>query len=425
MTGKQEPKVAFFAKIQKSRIYGLATGLLIVMALLYVLARYLEPTHAAWSWVRAFTEAGMVGALADWFAVVALFRHPLGCSWIPHTAIIAKRKDKIADNLASFVQEHFLGPEQIMARLDRMQITSRLSEWLAQRDKAEIVSGHIADALPRILNALDDSHMRRFIRESVESLVGKVPVAPLAGRMIDILMERGWYVDFFENGLRFGKHMLDENVDLIANRLAMEMAKVPDFLGLKRILIQTAAKKIVSNLQNGIDEILRNKKHPLRSRFFLKVSEAGRKLRESPEWYESAENLKRTILNHPTLIGSLDSLWGEAKVALEENLKSSKSSIRNRITEVLQETGLRLQKDKQFQTKLERWIHDGLNYLIQNHGGELGNLIRDTMNRWDGAELSEKLEAQVGPDLQYIRINGTLVGGLVGIALHALGLLLW
>jgi len=164
-------------------VYALATGLLVLMAALYALARSLESGHPLWSWVRAFAEAGMVGALADWFAVVALFRHPFG--WrIPHTAIIPNSKDEIAENLANFVQEHFLGPEQIVERLRRLSVADRFAGWLAERDHAELVAEKVADGLPALLDKLDDRHMRAFVRESVLSLSDKVPAAPLVGRLV-------------------------------------------------------------------------------------------------------------------------------------------------------------------------------------------------------------------------------------------------
>ncbi len=402
-------------------VHALATGLLVLMAALYALARSLEPGHSAWGWVRAFAEAGMVGALADWFAVVALFRHPLGLP-IPHTAIVSKRKDRIAENLARFVQEHFLGPEQIVERLGRLRAAERFAGWLAERGHAERVAEKVADGLPALLDKLDDRHMRAFLRESVLSLSDKVPAAPLAGRLVEMLMDSGQHEALLDEGLAVSKKLLDENEDFIAGRIEAELRKVPDLLGLKSLLVRKAAARIVRNLQDGADEIAKDPGHPFRRRFHDKLEEVGHRLRESPEWHEKAEDLKRAVLTNPALTGSLDALWGGVKEELAARLAvGHPSRLRSRLADFVQEAGLRLQEDAEFQEKLDGWIREGVESLVRKHGHEIGGMIRDTVRRWDGQELSAKLEAQVGADLQYIRINGTLVGGLVGLALHGIG----
>lgn len=406
-------------------IYALATGLLVLMAALYALARSLESAHPLWSWVRAFAEAGMVGALADWFAVVALFRHPLG--WrIPHTAIIPNSKDQIAENLARFVQEHFLGPEQIVERLRRLRVAERFASWLAERDHAELVAEKVADGLPALLDKLDDLHMRSFLRESVLSLSDKVPAAPLAGRLVEMLMDSGQHEALLDEGLIVTKKLLDENEDFIAGRIEAELRKIPDLFSLKTIFVQKVAGMIVRNLQNGADEIAKDPHHPFRRRFHDKLEEVGHRLCDSPEWHEKAEDLKRAVLTNPALTGSLDALWSGVKEELAARLAVDHSSqLRSRLADFVQESGLRLQADAEFQEKLDGWIRDGVESLVRSHGHEIGSLIRDTVRRWDGHELASKLEAQVGADLQYIRINGTLVGGIVGLLLHGIGHLLW
>lgn len=405
---------------KSKRVHAFATGLLVLMAVLYFLARSLEPGHPGWGWLRAFAEAGMVGALADWFAVVALFRHPLGLP-IWHTAVIPSSKDKIAENLARFVQEHFLGPEQIVGRLGGLRVASRFAGWLADRDHAALVAGKVADGLPVLLDKLDDRHMRTFLRESVLSLSDKVPAAPLAGQLVEMLMDSGQHEMLLEEVLVLSKRLLDENEDLVADRIGAELGKVPDLLGLKGVLVRTVAGRIVQNLQDGADQIAGDKSHPFRRRFHDKLDEIARNLRESPEWYAKAEELKQAVLTNPALTGSLDALWSGVKEELGARLGSDASPLRNSLADFVQEAGLRLQEDAEFQEKLDGWIRDGVESLVRNHGHEIGGLIRDTVRRWDGAELSAKLEAQVGSDLQFIRINGTLVGGLVGLALHGIG----
>lgn len=406
-------------------VYAVATGLLVLMAVLYVLARSLESAHPLWSWVRAFAEAGMIGALADWFAVVALFRHPFG--WrIPHTAIIPNSKDEIAENLARFVQEHFLGPDQIVERLRRIRVADRFAGWLAERDHADLVAEKIADGLPALLDKLDDRHMRAFVRETVLSLSDKVPAAPLVGRLVEMLMDSGQHEALLNEGLIISKKLLDENEDFVAGRIEAELRKVPDLFNLKTVFIRKVAAMIVRNLQNAADEIARNPRHPFRRRFHDKLEEIGHRLRESPEWHEKAEELKQAILTNPALTGSLDALWSGVKEELAARLAADHPSrLRSRLADFVQESGLRLKADAEFQEKLDGWIRDGVESLVRSHGHEIGSLIRDTVHRWDGNELAAKLEEQVGADLQYIRINGTLVGGFVGLLLHGIGHLLW
>ncbi len=391
------------------------------MAILYVIARSQETREPLWGWVRSFAEAGMVGALADWFAVVALFRHPLGLP-IPHTAIIPRSKEKLASNLARFVEQNFLGPEQIVERLKKHRIAERIVGWLAEKDHAEILADRVADHLPALLDTLDDRHMRSFLRDSVLSVSEQLPLAPLTGQLIDILMESGRHEILLDEGLSMAKKLLHENADLISNRIKVELKILPERSILRSVLTVILTRKVIQTLQQGADEISKNPDHPFRQRYHQKLEEFSRRLRESPEWQEKAEFIKISLLTNPALIDSLDSLWNGVKKELIHRLsEEDESGLQTRMAEFIQNAGQRLQEDTIFQAKLDDWIRSGVSSLVRRHGDEIGNLIRDTMGRWDGKELSEKLEQQVGADLQYIRINGTLVGGLIGLILHWIG----
>lgn len=413
---------------KRKKIYLIATGLLLFMAVLYTIARSLESRYPWLAWVRAFSEAGMVGAIADWFAVVALFRHPLGLRWLPHTAIISTRKDQIADSLANFIQNHFLSPSQIIDRLKKFKVAERFSDWLTDQEHADQIATKITETLPSILDVLDDRHMQTFLQESIFYMVNRVPVAPLAGRMLDMLMESGQHEELLNEGLRVSKHLLDEHIDLVEDRIAFQLKMVPDLpvLGpLKQIFIEKTAQKIVSNLQSGLDDIMMRPDHATRVKILNKLSELSVNLKNSPEWHARVEELKQSILSNPALINSLDTLWEGLKNELRKYLAVTPSPMQPRLSKIIQDIGKRVKNDPAFQGKIDGWIQDVVESLVRTHGHEVGNLIRETVERWDGEELSRKLEEQVGSDLQFIRINGTLVGGLVGIVLHALGLLIW
>ncbi|TLD68668.1 DUF445 domain-containing protein [Phragmitibacter flavus] len=407
------------------RAHRIATGLLVLMAVLYALAKTFEKHHPAWGFLRAFAEAGMIGALADWFAVVALFRHPLGLTWIPHTAIIAKRKDQISESLARFVEQHFLSPTQITARIERIAIVERASTWLQQPGNAEKITDRIAATLPGILEALDDTDMRRFLRDNLLSLATRTPAAPIAGRLLSMLVEKGRHQELLQSALHFGKTILDDNVTLVEERIEIELRKVPRVFGIRRMLVKRTARKIVDNIQASLDSIVAEPDHPMRDQFHHHALDLIHNLEHSPDWLQRLENLKQELLANTTLAHSLDALWTGIKRALIADLSQQQSAINTRLAASFRDIGRSLERDEAFRNKLNLWLKDATHSLATNHSHEIGNLIRDTARQWDGEEMSAKLESQVGSDLQYIRINGTLVGGLVGLLLHTLGLLIW
>lgn len=406
------------------RLHLLATGLLALMAGLYVLGRSLEGHHAAFGFLRAFAEAGMVGALADWFAIVALFRHPMGIP-IPHTAIIPRRKDQIADSLARFVEENFLGPAQISAKLAQLGLVRRAAAWLTPPGHAELAAEKLTGLLPIVLDSLDDRDVKRFLRESLAAQARRLPLAPLGSRLLRLLVESGHHQELFTEILRAAKALLAGNVEFVEERIANELRKVPGIFGLRSMLVKGTAKKVVSNIQNSLDEILGHPEHRIRGQFDGKARELLEDMLASPRWEARAEALKDELLSNEALLGSFEAVWDGLKEWLEEDLAHEDSAVKAELARALRELGHQLERDEALAGKLEARLLEAAEYFTRSHGHEIGNLFRETVGRWDGAQLAEKLEAQVGADLQYIRINGTLVGGLIGIALHAIGLLFW
>lgn len=405
----------------------LATGLLAAMTVVFAAVKTFEPAFPWLGWVRAFAEAAMVGALADWFAVVALFRHPLGLP-IPHTAVIPHRKNQIAASLAAFVQGNFLTAAKITEKLRQADLARRLAAWLSLASNADTLARKFTAGLPRLLDALDEDGMRRFLREQAVAQIRRVPLAPLAGRLLSVLAENGRDQELLDQALRVTRQAVGDNEPLIKTKIAEELAVIPDFPGvveLKGMVCRSLAEKIVAKVQGTLDDILADRSHVVRAQFDHRLEKFVADLRDSPEMAVRAEQLKESFLGNTTLLASLDALWSALKTELLADLAREDSRVHRQLSATFRQIGESLAGDEAFRARLEGWIEASVQKILAAHGHEIGNMIRETVENWDAREVAEKLESQVGGDLQFIRINGTLVGGLVGVVLHAVSLLLW
>jgi uncharacterized membrane-anchored protein YjiN (DUF445 family) len=389
-----------------------ATGLLVFAAIVFLVARGFED-RAAWiGYVRATAEAAMVGALADWFAVTALFRHPLGIP-IPHTAIIPNRKDQIGRSLGEFVQGEFLTPAVIDERLRGFQIGKRLGVWLTEPDNAEKVTAAAGDAIRAGLEVLDDNDVQDAIEQLVDRRVRTTTVAPLIGRAIDIAVEGGHQQQVFDAALRSLQTFLDDNRDVLREKLERESPWwVPEPID-SRIF-----KKIFTGVQSFLAEVGSDPDHPVRHVLDERVVDFARRLQRDPELIAQGEQLKSEVLNHPEVRAWLQSLWGEIKGALTEASEDPDSELRARMRAGIVSFGERLVTDPELQAKVDRWAERAASYVVEHYRGEVANLIATTVERWDADATSRKLELQVGRDLQFIRINGTIVGGLAGLLIY-------
>ena len=400
------------------RMKGFALLLLGAAAVVFVIGRVNETGSTGWGYVRAFGEASMVGALADWFAVTALFRHPLGLP-IPHTAIIPNRKDEIGRSLGQFVETNFMSPEILSERLAGVQVGRRLGEWLDSPSNAKRASLAVGDVLHGAIDIVDDAQVQQGIEHVVESRVRAVQVAPLLGRTIDLAIEGGHHrrlLDAIFTGLQ---GFLADNRLTFRKRLEQESPWwVPD-----RIDDRVFAK-IYDGVTHFLVDVGADPEHEVRVSIEARLVSFAERLRDDPTLIAKGEQLKEELLAHPDMRGWMNSLWRDAKRGLLAATADPDSELHHRIEVSLQRLGQRLHNEPELRAKVDAWVAQALGYVIDNYRSEVSKLIEGTIERWDGESTSRRLELQVGRDLQFIRINGTIVGGLAGLLIHAAGTLL-
>ncbi len=397
------------------RMKATATGLLVAVMIVFIIARVVRDGASGWlEYVEAFAEAAMVGALADWFAVTALFRHPLGIP-IPHTAIIPKRKDQIGASLGEFVQENFLTEDLLNERLRNARIGARLGEWLSHPANALRASAAAGDVLRGALEVVDDRAIAGSIESMVERRIRATPVAPLIAKAIDVAVENGHHQRLLDATMSGLKNFLDDNRTTFRERLQHESPWwVPENID-DRIF-----DKIFSGVHRFLDDVGRDHQHDVRRSIDQRVASFAQRLRDDPELIAKGEELKDELLAHPDVRAWIASLWGEMKQSLEQASIDPDSELRRRMTFSLSQLGQRLKDDAALQAKIDGWVASAGSYLVSNYRGEVSTMISSTVERWDAESTSRRLELQVGRDLQFIRINGTVVGGLAGVVIHLL-----
>jgi uncharacterized membrane-anchored protein YjiN (DUF445 family) len=393
------------------RMKAVALGLLVLAAVVYVVVTVAGPD--GWlGYVQAGAEAAMIGALADWFAVTALFRHPLGIP-IPHTAIIPKRKDQIGASLGEFVESNFLTHEILAERIAGANVGMRLGGWLSQPAHAATTAEIAADALRGTLEVLDDDEVQAGLERIIRARIDETPVAPLVGKVIDLTVAGGHHQRLLDATLKSLAGFLDENQNTFRERLSQESPWwVPEPID-DRIF-----KKIYSAVQRFIDDVGSDPEHELRDSLDKRVAAFGARLKTDPELLVKGEQLKRELLEHPDVRDWIETLWLGTKARLIEMSDDPTSELRFRMVRSYQRFGDRLLAEPELRAKVDGWIERGVGYVVENYRSEVSRLISSTVERWDGAETADKMELQVGRDLQFIRINGTVVGGLAGLAIH-------
>ncbi len=398
------------------RMKAVATSLLVVAALIFVVARVREgeTAWAGWGYIRATAEAAMVGALADWFAVTALFRYPLRLP-IPHTAIIRRRKDQIGASLGGFVQDNFLTRAVVTERLRDADLARRLGGWLATPGHARTVGDQSAAVVRGVTEVLSDEAIQHGLEAVVVERARQVPVSPLVGRAVDVAVEGGHHQQLFDAVVRGVDNFLGDNAMSLRNRMTQASPWwVPESVD------DVVFEKIYTSVRRFLREVADDPNHELRRSVDERSVKLAQDLRSSPELLARGEEIKEEILNHPEVRAWSANLWTSIKTALLEATDNPQSELRLRLEEALVDAGRTLERDPELQSKIEHWIIDAVGYVAEQFRGEVASLIATTVQRWDADDTADRIELQVGRDLQFIRINGTLVGGLAGLTIYTL-----
>jgi len=397
------------------RMKAWATSLLLLASVIFVVAKLFESRYPWLAIVVATAEASMVGALADWFAVTALFRHPLGIP-IPHTAIIPARKDRVGITLGQFVQRNFLNKDVIAQRLTMLRPAERLSKWLQEPGTASSVARQLARAVSAGANVLRDEDVDNVIGNAVMTRIRETPVAPIIGKFLALLTADNRHQALLDQVIRLTARGLTENQDLIRDRVDKETPWwVPGAVDDK------ITKRIVDALEKTMKDVNENPEHPIRLRFDTAIDEFIVKLQASPEVILKAERIKDEVLNADAVRQLSGAIWRDTKAALSRYADSPDEVNTEAIERGLRGIGQAIQSDPALMAKIDQWIVDAAIAVIERYQDEVGELIATTVKRWDPVATSRRIELAIGRDLQFIRINGTLVGGLAGMLLYLLG----
>ena len=390
-----------------------ATALLAGVTVLFVAVTVAGVHGTLLSYVQAGAEASMVGGVADWFAVTALFRRPLGLP-IPHTALIVERKDQFAATLGRFVQENFLNADVLAERIRAASLVPRLSAWLADPANAARAAGYAADAVVTVAEALRDEDVQRVLTAELTRAIDSVEVAPLAGRALRLVIAGGHHAELF-NTIMFAadRYLGDHHAELQQLFEGETPRWVPD------AVYRRVFDRLYLRLRQRLVAMAGDPDDDTRRQFDGWIAGLPDRLETDPELRERGERLKRDVLGSTLLRDWSSSLWQKAKDALRTQAADPESELRRRLADLLAAAGLRLGSDQRLADGMERMVESGARALADHFHDDLAELVTGTIERWDAAETSSQLELLLGRDLQYIRINGTVVGAGVGLILHA------
>ena len=401
---------------QLRKYKAIATGLFVLMAVIFVITTILQKTNDShWiGYVRAFSEAAMVGALADWFAVTALFHHPLGIP-IPHTNLIQNSKERIGDNLGNFVVSNFLSPQNIRPYILKLKVSNFIGEWLSKEKNQEALLKNSSEIILSIINKLDDEEVSKFISNKVKDFGNSIELNKLLGNGMDYLLDKNDHQKIITNLSAQIKNYVAEN-----NAMIQERVKKESYSFIPKFLDDKIADKIASGLSSFFLEVEENPEHPLRAIITQKLYEFASDLKENEKWKDEFQNIKTDLLQNEKLNQYSNDIWISIKNTINNELSEENSGLKKYLKKNISEFSHNLQNDESLQYKIDHWVRvTAYKYILKNTH-QVGNLISSTVGNWEGKELSEKLELEVGKDLQFIRVNGTLVGGLVGLIIYTI-----
>ena len=403
-------------KKQLRKYKAFATGLFVLMVVIFIITTIIQKTNDShWiGYVRAFSEAAMVGALADWFAVTALFHYPLGLK-IPHTNLIQNSKERIGDNLGNFVVENFLSHQNTRPYILKLKVSVFVGEWLSKNKNQELLINETSEIVLNILRKLDDESVVRFISRKAGEMTSELNISQIVGSGLEYVVEKNEHQKLITNLSKQIKEYVLQNHEMVRERVKKE-----SFTLIPKFVDDAIADKITKGLSNYFEEVERDENHSLRSEITQKLELFASELKTENRWKEDFQNLKNNFLHEEKLNSYASDIWDSIKKIITEELSKEDSPVKDYIRKNLDELSHNLQNDEQLQYKIDHWIRvTAYKYILKNTH-QFGNLISSTVGNWEGKELSRKLELEVGKDLQFIRVNGTLVGGLVGLVIYTI-----
>jgi uncharacterized membrane-anchored protein YjiN (DUF445 family) len=395
-----------------------ATLLLVLMLGIFFGTTYFAKTYQWLNFLRAFSEAAIVGALADWFAVTALFRYPLGLK-LPHTAIIPANKDRIGESLGTFVQENFLTPEAIREKLRTIDIAGRSADWLSNPANVERAAEELSSFIPKALVLANDEEVRNFLRKNMVAGIRSIDMAPLLGDILTVLTSGSKHQALFDRTLVFIRDLFEKYKPDLQTKITKESNWFVLLLEGDTILYN----KIVSSIRESLDRIASDPDHELRKSFNEGLLDFIEKLKTSPEYMEKVDEIREDILQNPVLNDYLEKVWADIKRLVLEDIDKPHSKIKERMQATLATIYTGMLADVVIRERVNLWIQNAIINTISKHRNEIGGLISEKVRQWDSKTLTGKLELEVGKDLQYIRINGTVIGGCIGLLIYIVTLL--
>src|SRR4051794_6786647 len=393
-----------------------ATGLLVVMAAVFFAARAFEPRYPWLGYVKAFAEAAMVGGLADWFAVTALFRHPLGLP-IPHTAIIPRNKDRIGDTLANFLKENFLIPSVVARRMQRLDVAGAAGRFLqTPAGEGTRIRAGASRLIGDIFESLDDERLGGIVKGAVSTRLRKMEISPLLGHALASAINEDRHVPMLEATIRWTARALDANEQLIREMVRKKANWVLKLAGLDEKL----ADAVIDGLRKLTVEMSTDPAHPVRVKVEEALAQLANDLQTRPETRARVEAIKEQLLDNKSVSLWLDALWQRGREAVIKAARNPDAVLAGKLGEVMKSMGSTLESDARIRAAINQFARRATVGLAASYGSSIVKLVSETVRGWDAQTVTNRLEAAVGRDLQYIRINGTIVGGLVGLVLHVL-----
>lgn len=394
----------------------MATGLFLLMVVIYCLCIYALKYHPhIWiGYVRAFSEAAMIGALADWFAVTALFHHPLGIP-IPHTNLIEKSKQSIGDNLGNFVVTNFLTSENLRPYIQKLTVSKYLSTWLSSVRNQQLIAEEASKMLKDILLKLEDKTVTDFIAKKGTELLSALPLHQLVGNGLQYFLQQKEHEKLITLLASKVKEYISDNQTLVESKV-----KAESYFFIPKFVDQKLAEKITHGLIAYFDEIEKDPEHKIRKEVDEQLYQFVNDLKTLPKWSQALKELSANLLGQQQVEQYANDIWASLKQTLLAELSSNDSAMRNYFKKMIADFTKTLEQDEVMQQKIDQWVRaTAYKYILKNTKA-VGDLISNTIGNWQGRELSHKLELEVGKDLQFIRVNGTVVGGLVGLLIYTL-----